>query len=173
VTRRPRFDFLRSLRTLTQHGVSFVVIGGIGGRLHGSTTVTGDVDICYAGDPANLERLAAALRALNARLRGVDDEVPFVLDAASLQAGDHFTFTTDAGDLDCMGTPAGVAGFEELDANASTLDLEGFSVQVASLDDLIRMKRAAGRPKDLIEVEVLGALRDEVNEATRGRRRHR
>jgi predicted nucleotidyltransferase len=168
-----RFDFLRSLRTLTQHGVAFVVIGGIGGRLHGSTTVTGDVDICHARDPANLERLAEALGSLNARLRGVDDGVPFVVDAASLGAGDHFTFTTDAGDIDCMGTPAGVAGFEELDANASSLDLDGFSIRVASLDDLIRMKRAAGRPKDLIEVEVLGALRDEIDEAKRRQRRHR
>lgn len=75
-----RFDFLRSLRTLVEHEVRFVVIGGLAGRLHGSTTVTNDLDICYARDEGNLDRLARALRDLNARLRGVEDAVPFVLD---------------------------------------------------------------------------------------------
>ncbi|MBA3552766.1 MAG: hypothetical protein H0W27_07845 [Actinobacteria bacterium] len=165
-----RFDFLRSLRTLVEHEVRFVVIGGLAGRLHGSTTVTNDLDICYARDEGNLDRLARALRDLNARLRGVEDAVPFVLDANTLKAGDHFTFVTDAGSLDCLGTPAGVTGFEQLDRNATPMELNGWSVRVAAVDDLIRMKRAAGRPKDLIEVEVLGALRDEI-ESRRPRRR--
>ena len=50
------------------------------------------------------------------------------------------------------------------------VDLGGFTIRVASIDDLIRMKRAAGRPKDLIEVEVLGALRDEIAASTDRRR---
>ncbi|MBA3728386.1 MAG: hypothetical protein H0W94_04190 [Actinobacteria bacterium] len=165
-----RFDFLRSLRTLVEQEVRFVVIGGLAGRLHGSTTVTNDLDICYARDEHNLDRLARALRDLNARLRGVEDAVPFVLDAHTLKAGDHFTFVTDAGSLDCLGTPAGVMGFEQLDRNATVMELNGWSVRVAAVDDLIRMKRAAGRPKDLIEVEILGALRDEI-ESQRPRRR--
>jgi hypothetical protein len=158
------FDFLGTLRTLTRHDVRFVLIGGVGARVHGSTTVTNDIDICYARDEANLERLASALRSVHARLRGVKDEVPFVLDAKTLGEGDRFTFVTDTGSLDILGTPAGTSGFEELRAGAHEVDLGGFTVHVASLDDLIRMKRAAGRPKDLIEVEVLGALRDELEE---------
>jgi hypothetical protein len=156
------YDPLRAIRTLDRHGVRFVVIGGLGGRLHGSPTVTNDTDICYDRSPENLERLATALRELGAELRGVDEDVPVVLDAGTLAAGDHFTFTTRAGDLDVLGSPAGVRGFDELAANAVRFDVEGMSVLVASVDDLIRMKRAAGRAKDLIEVEVLGAVRDEI-----------
>jgi len=147
---------------LIRHGVRFVVIGGIGARLHGSPTVTRDTDICYERSPENLERLAHALRDLDARLRGVDEDVPFLPDAETLRAGDHFTFVTSAGDLDILGTPAGVEGFEDLATHATEFAIDGSTVLVASIDDLIRMKRSAGRAKDLIEVEVLGALRDET-----------
>ncbi|HZA61165.1 MAG TPA: hypothetical protein VE754_05705 [Actinomycetota bacterium] len=165
------FDFLRTIRTLVEHEVRFVLIGGLAGRLHGSTTVTNDVDACYERSTPNLERLAGALRGLDARLRGAPEDVPFQLDAPSLAAGDRFTFETDAGGLDCLASPAGVAGFEELERAAVVMDLDGITVPVASIDDLIRMKRAAGRPKDLIELEVLGALRDEIDEGSR-RERH-
>ncbi|HXX61648.1 MAG TPA: hypothetical protein VEI48_10205, partial [Candidatus Sulfotelmatobacter sp.] len=103
------------------------------------------------------------LRGLGARLRGVTDAVPFRLDARALAAGDAFTFSTDAGDLDIIATPAGTAGYHDLSRTAATIDLDGMRVQVASIDDLMRMKLAAGRPKDLIELEVLGALRDELD----------
>jgi hypothetical protein len=157
------FDPLGAFRTLDRHGVRFVVIGGVGARLHGSPTVTNDTDICYERSPENLENLAAALRDLEARLRGVDEDEPFLLDAKTLAAGDHFTFTTRAGEFDCLGTPAGVGGFDELADGAVPFDVDGLTVLVASIDDLIRMKRAAGRPKDMIEVEVLGAVQAEID----------
>lgn len=156
------FDPLRALRTLERHGVRFVLIGGLGARLHGSPTVTNDTDVCYDRSPDNLERLAAALRSLKATRRGAPAGVPFLLDAQTLAAGDHVTFSTSAGSLDCLGTPAGTDGFADLDRRATVYEVEGLGVRVASVDDLIAMKRAAGRPKDLIEVEVLGALRDEL-----------
>jgi hypothetical protein len=162
------FDPLRALRTLDRHGVRFVLIGGLGARLHGSPTVTNDTDLCYERSPENLERLAAALRRLGAELRGVDDDVPFRLDAATLAAGDHFTFTTKAGNLDLLGTPSGADGFADLARDAVPFDVDGLTVLVASIDDLIRMKRAAGRPKDLIEVEVLTAVQDERRLRGRG-----
>jgi hypothetical protein len=156
------FDPIGALQTLQRFAVRFVVIGGIAGRIWGSPTMTNDVDICYDRDPANLERLAAALRELHARLRGVDDDVPFLLDAVTLAKGQNFTFTTDLGPLDILGLPAGVKDFHDLAVNAATFDLgDGVVVQVCDLDDLIRMKRAAGRPKDRIELEVLTAVRDE------------
>jgi hypothetical protein len=159
----PAFDPLMALRTLDDHRVRFVLIGGYAGALRGSPVITGDVDICYARDDENLQRLAAALQALGSRLRGAPPDVPFQLDAATLRAGDHFTFTTAAGSLDCLGTPAGTQGFADLDASATDEDLDGLVVRVSSLDDLIRMKKAAGRPKDLIAVEWLSALRDELD----------
>jgi hypothetical protein len=164
VTAPPPFDPLRLLETLQRHGVRFVVVGGIAGRLLGSPTVTRDLDICYARDRANLTRLAAALAELHAQLRDTDAGLPFRADARTLKAGDSFTFQTDAGDLDILGTPAGTDGYTHLARTADHTDLGELEVLVASVDDLIRMKRAAGRPKDLIEVEVLGALRDELAE---------
>jgi hypothetical protein len=142
--------------------VRFVVIGGFAGAIRGSPMITGDLDLCYARDDEDLERLASALVALGATLRGAPADVPFRLDAPSLRAGDHFTFSTSAGPLDCLGTPTGTDGFADLDASATSEDLDGLTVRVAAIDDLIRMKRAAGRPQDLIAIEWLSALRDEL-----------
>jgi hypothetical protein len=156
------FDPVAALATLERHGVEFVVIGGVAARLWGSPTMTNDVDICYSREPVNLERLATALRELQARLRGVDEDVPFQLDARTLANGQNFTFTTNLGPLDVFALPAGIGGFRDLAVNAASFDLgEGLVVKVCDLDDLIRMKRAAGRPKDRIEVEVLTAVREE------------
>lgn len=160
------FDPVAALQILIAHKVDFVVIGGIAARLWGSAIVTRDLDICYARAPANLERLAAALQAMHAELRGVHEKVPFRLDARTLKAGDSFTFKSDVGDVDCLGTPTGTRGYEDLRSSAEHLDIDGMKVWVSSLADLIEMKRAAGRPKDLRALEELGALRDE-----RGQRR--
>lgn len=156
------FDPLEALRTLLEHGVRFVLIGGYAAAIRGSPMMTGDVDICHARDDANLDRLAAALEELDAGLRGAPPDVPFRLDVRTLKAGDHFTFATRAGPLDCLGTPAGTDGFPDLDRQATDEDLDGITVRVASLDDLIRMKRAAGRAQDRIAIEWLSALRDEL-----------
>jgi hypothetical protein len=158
----PPFDPLRALRTLVERGVRFVLIGGYAGALRGSPVITGDLDICYARDDDNLERLAGALRSLDAHLRGAPRDVPFQLDERTLRAGDHFTFSTSVGALDILGTPSGTKGFADLDANATDEVVDGLTVRVASIEDLIRMKRAAGRPKDLIELEWLAAVRDEI-----------
>jgi hypothetical protein len=171
-----RFEYLDGLETLVKHRVRFVVIGGIAARLRGSTTITEDLDICYERDPENLERLVNALREIHARLRGAPANVPFRLDAKTLAMGDSFTFVTDVGSIDVLGHPSGIpGGYEELERAADETELLGsLTVKVASLDDLIRMKRAAGRPKDLAEVEILGALRDEIDDqALAGRRRKR
>jgi Nucleotidyl transferase AbiEii toxin, Type IV TA system len=149
-------------RVLVEHEVRFILIGGYAAIVHGSPVLTRDIDVCYARDGANLERLTNALRELHASLRGAPPDLPFQLDALTLKAGDHFTFATDLGSLDCLGTPAGTAGFPDLDQNAVEFDVEGIMIRVASVEDLMRMKRAAGRTKDLIALEWLAALRDEI-----------
>jgi hypothetical protein len=162
-----RFDAGAIVRVLQRHEVEFVVIGGIAGQLWGSPTITQDLDICYAREKTNLEHLAAALRELNAKLRGVKEDVPFRLDARTLLNGDSFTFTTDFGAFDCLATPSGTSGYADLKQAAEAMPVGGGrKVWVCSIDDLIRMKRAASRRKDLLALEDLGALRDE-----RGRRR--
>ena len=155
------------LRTLVRHGVRFVVVGGLAGNIRGSADVTNDLDICYARDEENLKRLADSLRELGAHLRVAPEpnaDLPFQLDAATLKAGDTFTFATEHGDLDVLATPRGTEGFEDLDRSATFVELsDGLSVRVASIDDLIRMKRAAGRTKDLLQLEHLAALREEID----------
>ena len=153
-------DPIAALRRLTEHGVRYLLIGGQAGLAHGSSLLTNDLDVCYERSPENLERLAVALRSMDARLRGVDEDVPFILDARTLRNGDSFTFDTEFGAVDVLATPSGTRGYDDLAQGASTMDVGGFDVDVVSLDDLIRMKRAAGRAKDAYAVEVLVALRD-------------
>jgi hypothetical protein len=161
------FEPIQALQVLARHRVRFVIIGGFAGRLWGSTSITNDLDICYARDEKNLESLAAALRELEARLRGAPSDVPFLLDAKTLKAGDHFTFTTKYGALDCLGTPSGSAGFRDLAQGATEMVVDSVHVLVAALEDIIRLKRTAGRPKDLVEVEILAALREEIERSRR------
>ena len=158
-----RFDPIRILRRLQAHDVRFVLIGGFAAKAHGSPSLTLDIDICYARGRDNLERLAAVLGELGSVLRGAPRDLRFHPDSQILERGDMFALTTDFGDFDILATPAGVSGYSELENNAEDAELDdGLVVRVASLDDLIRMKRAAGRPKDRVELEILGALRDEL-----------
>ena len=165
----PAFDPRPPLRVLLAHDVRFVIIGGIAGVLLGSPSFTFDLDLCYDRDRDNLERLARALTELRATLRGAPPGLPFRLDAKTLQMGDWFTFETSSGDLDCLGTPAGTSGYADLARNAMEVVVDGnLQVMVASIEDLLRMKRAAGRPKDLIAVEILSALKEERDRRQQG-----
>jgi hypothetical protein len=158
------WDPLGAIKLLSDEKVDFVLIGGLAASLLGSTSVTDDTDVCHSREEPNLQRLAAALKKMSARLRGVDEDVPFQLDARTLAAGMNFTFATDFGSLDCLGQPAGVSGYEELARNATELPLGDIAVKVSSIMDLKLMKQAAGRPKDLIELEILGALEQELDQ---------
>ncbi len=160
----PDFQPESVIRLLGRHRVRYVLIGGLAAVTHGAPLITQDVDACYARDDANLQRLAAALVEVHAELRGADSGLPLRLDAKTLEAGDAFTFTTDIGWLDLLGTPAGTSGYEDLARTADAFDMFGSRVLVASVEDLIRMKRAAGRPKDLLALEELGALREELSD---------
>lgn len=161
------FDPLGALRTLIAYKVDFVLIGGLASRLHGSPTVTNDLDVCHDQAPANLKRVARSLAEMEARLRLPDpsERVDTPIDERLLAATGNLTLSTDFGALDLLARPAGTDGYSDLIRSAVTLNLgRDLSVRVASVDDLIRMKRASARPKDLIEVEILTALQDETTD---------
>lgn len=157
------FDPLGALESLLSHEVDFVLIGGLAARLHGSPTLTDDLDISHSKERTNLERLASALVEMDAYLRlpDPDERVDIKLDWRLLQAADNFTFTTKHGPFDCLALPAGIESYDALKNGATEMDLESVTIRVASIDDLMKMKKAAGRRKDLIELEILAALKEE------------
>ncbi|MEO0492734.1 MAG: hypothetical protein AAF081_04880 [Actinomycetota bacterium] len=150
--------------TLAEHEVDYVLIGGLAAVLHGSTAMTNDADIVPILDVANLERLAAALRALDARLRVPDtpDGVAFDPHPALLASMRTLNLTTRCGDLDLACAPDGIDDLDGLADRASTFDVTGQRVSVAALDDIIRSKEAAGRPKDVATLPILRALQEEI-----------
>ena len=154
----PPFEPRRMLGLLTAGGVDFVLIGGYAAVLHGSPRITRDLDVCYATDPENLRGLGKVLSELNARPAGVAEELPFAADEATLARVELLTLETDAGRLDLMTAPAGSPGYERLRSNAARYDIGGFLVKVAEIDDLLAMKAAAGRPKDLVDISELEAI---------------
>ena len=159
---RPR----RLLADLVEGGVDFVVIGGVAVILQAQPRFTKDLDVCFAADAANLERMGSVLTGLNARLRGIDEDLPFVADARALRRMQILTLTTDHGEIDLLVDPSGAPPYAELRADADLFDVGGIEVRVASIAHLTDMKRAAGRPQDLADIDAL-----QIARRRRGRRR--
>jgi len=155
------------LVALLKHDVDFVIIGGLAGIAQGSALPSYDVDIVYARDRPNLERLAQALRELQAKLRGAPPDVLFLLDADTLERGAHFTFETPYGSLDLLTDPDGAPHYDRLKHAAVETEIEGLPVLVASLDHLIAMKEAAGRNKDKLMATEYRTLADEIRRRER------
>jgi len=162
----PLFQPEEVFRVLNHHQVEYVVIGGIAATLHGSNLRTADVDICPPRDPENLTRLAAALKEMEARIRtsGVPEGLPFACDAEFLSRNDLLNLVTRFGDFDISFIPAGTAGYEDLSRKAIRFDLESIVVPVAALEDVIRSKRAADRPKDRQQLPILETLLEEIRQ---------
>lgn len=155
----PDFRPTALIGALVRAEVDFVVIGGVAVVIQASPRFTRDLDITYATDPANLERLGNLLVALGGTLRGIEDDVPFVPDARTLRRAEMLTLTTREGDLDLLVDPPGSPGYPALRRHADIVDLDGDSVRIASLEDLIEMKRAAGRPQDEVDIDALEVAR--------------
>lgn len=149
ISARP-LDPERLLRALAAEEVRFVLIGAMGARLHGFPRMTADADITPAGDPENLERLARALRALDAKVYtdAVPEGLPFDVSARTLARAPLWNLTTDAGRLDIVFSPAGTEGFDDLAPRADRFEVYGHELLVARLEDILRSKVAADRPQD-------------------------
>ena len=165
----PEFRFGEILRVLNQHDVRFIVIGGIAAIAQGYPLTTQDIDITPARDPDNLDRLAAALRELDARLRVPDDQagVEFPIDAQMLGNAEIWTLRTPFGDLDLSYVPSGTTGYGDLRRDARLETIDGVEVQIASLADIIRSKEAAGRFKDQAQLPALRRTLELVRERER------
>lgn len=157
-------DFAGLLKRLREADVRFVLVGGFAATIHGSPRTTVDLDIVYARDSDNLSRLSQALAPISPYLRGAPRGLPFRLDADTLARGLNFTLTTDLGDLDLLGEAAGDGTYENLSKHTMMLSVFGAEVQVVTLEQLIHLKRAAGRKRDLEALAELEALLEERRE---------
>lgn len=157
-------DFRTLLQAFATADAPVVLIGGLAATVHGSARFTLDVDLLYARDSESIERVVSALSRLRPRLRGAPEGLPFLWDAETVRRGLNFTLQTDSGPVDLLGeVPPGLT-YESVLADAVKVELYGVELSVASLEQLIAMKRAAGRPKDLEALGELEALAVESGE---------
>lgn len=147
-------DAERILRALAEHRVEYVLIGGLAVQTHGHVRTTNDADLIPAPEPTNLERLAAALRSLDARVLNAGEE-DTEIDAKMLPRATIWQFVSRDGGIDVMHEVPGGRPYEELSEDAMHVQLGDIDVPVVALDDLIRMKLARGRPVDLADVASL------------------
>ena len=154
-------QFDKLLPLLVRGGIEFILIGGVAGNLHGSARLTFDIDLVYDRSKANLERIVKLLRSQSPYLRGAPPGLPFVLDVPTLRNGLNFTLTTKLGDLDLLGEVVGGGNYKELLPHTFVVDAFGVTFRCVDLPTLIRLKRAAGRPKDFESIAELQALLEE------------
>lgn len=151
-------DLSQIIPPLVAAEVEFILIGGMAAILHGSARVTFDVDVVYERSKGNIERLAQVLQPHAPYLRGAPPGLPFSWDERTIRNGLNFTLTTALGDLDLLGEVIGGGGYRDLLSH--TFEVEAFNVKFKCVDlpTLIKLKRAAGRPKDLESLAELQAL---------------
>jgi predicted nucleotidyltransferase len=147
-------DAERILRALAEHEVDYVLIGGLAVQTHGHVRTTNDADLIPAPDPANLERLAAALRSLEARVLN-PGEKETAIDSKMLTRATIWQFASRDVGIDVMHKVPGGRSYEELSKGALHVQLGDIDVPVVGLDDLIQMKLSRGRPVDLADVASL------------------
>ncbi|MEW6305972.1 MAG: hypothetical protein AB1705_21055 [Verrucomicrobiota bacterium] len=146
------------MQALGNARVEFLVIGGVAANLHGSARATFDLDLVYSRKQENIRRLVAALAPCQPYLRGAPPGLPFSFDEATVKNGLNFTLTTALGDIDLLGEVVGGGTYEQLLAFTSEMEAFGMRCRCVTLERLIQLKRAAGRPKDLESLAELTAL---------------
>jgi hypothetical protein len=159
---KDRFDARELFRALAEHSLEYVTIGGIAVQAHGGQRLTRDLDIAVEASAANMQKLAAALVALDARVLGPDGRRSrSVPGAALLGSSDLWRLVSSYGRLDVLTLPAHLGSFAELRSRAHEVPLGDVTVPIANRADLMKMKQAAGRPQDLADVQLLEALDEE------------
>jgi len=165
----PELHLSALLHRLSEGGVDYVVVGGVAVAVQGYGRATKDLDITYATDPANLEALGEVLIAAEARLRGVPEDVPFIPDGRTLKRTQILTLDTVDGGLDLLVSPSGAPPYDAMRRRADLIEFEDILVRIVGLEDLLAMKRAAGRAQDLADIEALQAAQSLTRRARKNR----
>jgi predicted nucleotidyltransferase len=159
----PETQFSNILALLLEAEIEFILVGGLAAMAHGSAAATLDVDVVYSRKPENIAKLVKALEPVSPYLRGAAPGLPFEFDEKTVRMGLNFTLTTKLGDVDFLGEIAGGGTFETLVAQTDRRMLFDVSLLCVTLEKLIQLKQAAGRPKDLNAIAELQALLEERN----------
>ena len=148
-------SFRRILELLEQHGVEYVVVGGVAAVLQGAPVTTFDLDALIRVNPENVDRVASVLAVLDARYREHRDLRPSRNDLA---AGGHLLLMTDSGPFDVLGFIDGGRRYEDVAGSAISLTIGDLSVKVLPLAELVEEKKALGRDKDVAVLKLLEAI---------------
>ncbi len=152
---RPKVDFRRILEILAQHQVDFIVVGGICAVLHGAPIATFDLDVVHSRRPENIERLLAALEALQGRYRAQPDR-QLKPDRSHLSSPGHQLLMTRFGPLDVLGSIAQGRDYDRLISHTTPLIIKrGITVRLLSLETLIEVKQETGRAQDKAVLPIL------------------
>ena len=153
--KQPTPSLRRIFRTLFEHRADFIVVGGVGGVLHGAPLNTLDLDIVHSREPENLERLLKALDALDARYRtpGMANQKPEI---SHLALDGHHLLKTGAGALDLLGTIGKGHSYEDLLPESKPMNVgKGLKVRVLDLPALISIKEETAQEKDKLALVIL------------------
>lgn len=151
-------DIRELFRVLAEHGVDYLVVGGVAAQVHGRRRTTMDLDVTPAPDAENLERLAAALVALDAHPVKLGPSAPTPTAEQLRVAPVVPPLATRHGELHILNGVPGATEYTAMRARALRTDLDGIATSIVGVDDLIRMKQMAGRPSDLEDIEALTAV---------------
>lgn len=154
-------QFRQLLQAFSASGVEFIVVGGVAAFAHGAARVTADLDLVYRRTPENLAKIVQSLASHQPYPRGAPDGLPFKWDLRTVQFGINFTLRTDLGFLDLLGEITAGGTYENLLPHTRMIEVYGTQCRCLDLDELIRVKRAVGRPKDFEAVAELEAIREE------------
>ena len=154
-------QFDEMIPALSRAAVEFIIVGGVAARAHGSARLTDDLDISYRRNHENIGRVVAALAAYKPYLRGAPPGLPFRWDSETIERGLNFTLITTLGPIDLLGEITGGGRYEDLLPHSIIQEIYGANCLCLNLAILIKVKRAAGRPKDLEAVAELEAIGEE------------
>lgn len=152
--RAPSPDFLALLRTLVEHGVDFIIVGGVSAVLHGAPVTTFDLDLVHSRTPGNISRLLSALNDLDAYYRGQGDR-RLSPNPSHLASPGHQLLMTGFGPLDLLGTIGRERSYEDLFEHTTELSVSGLHLRVLNLETLIEVKEEVGHEKDKAVVPIL------------------
>ncbi len=152
------------LKSLSDENVEYVIVGELVAFVHGWKTIADKLEFCYSGTDENLNRIVKSLLPFNPRLRDFSNDSSTIFQKSLLKNEPNIKLETQIGNIDLLKEVAGIGSFQEVLDHSDTFHLYGFGVHILSIDGLIKAKLAAGRPKDLLILPELEAIKEGLSE---------